>query len=751
MTSASNANRQENGELLFLGAPITLGEHHLFEGCNAYHATSVIRQRVDFGALADADSTIAGKGFAAAFLERFGGLDSFFPNNGLEAGLIERLSSGEGVPLPDLLLEAVLAVENCLAYSLHELSPVSYAAVHRRDRAHDLVWASTRPAHSREAARIALPGLLELFPRNYHRVAQQRIEPGFEVALSRLREKLARRRLAPSTAVIKYAATRRGIPCRTVGRQHLLLGEGARQHRVYASMTGNTSIAAQKVCADKRQTNRRLAELRLPAPRQFKVGSVEAALNAARKIGFPVAVKPLKGKKGFGVTLDVKDEKALAEAFSHAHERGSDVVVERFLPGRDYRLLVIGGRFVAAVERRPPVIVGDGSSSIDALLDELNADRYRDGFRGFRVERDEELARQLARAGLSLDSVLEAGRELALRQAANVSSGGIAIDVTDRVHDDHIAIAERAAKGVGLDVAGVDIVCPDISRPHREAGGGIIEINARPGLDLHVWPKRGASRNVADAVLDLSFPDGDDGRVPSIAVVGDKGTGTTARFVDRLLRGAGYSVALALRLKSWVDGRPAELSEEQQKRAPLVLTRDPEIEALVSTVSPRQTARRGMLLEQCRLAIVLDRVKSGHADLFHAGLDIVDRATRDVFVVGAGNRLALDRLKSLPGKRLVLVGERLNDPALRTHLEAGGAAVAPGWVDGKRRVLLLEGGRTLAALPFDLLPPGVGDFGKRRYRNALLFSVAAAHGLGLSPKRIQAALEQAPAIIPESD
>ncbi len=747
---ATNPSEAGSGELLFLGAPISLDSSHLFEGRNAYHESTVLRQRVAFGTLAEADSTIAGDDFAAAFVERFGGLRSFYPRNGLDGEFVERLSSERGVPLPEVLLEAVLAVENRLAFLLHELNPISYAAVHRRASEHDLVWATNRPANSREAARIALLGLLELFPRRF-RAAQGRIEPGFDVSLARLGERLARRRLAPSTAVIRYAAMRRGVPCRTVGRQHLLLGEGARQHRMYASMTGNTSIAAQKVCADKRQTNRRLAELRLPAPRQIKVASVEAARNAARKIGYPVVIKPLKGKKGLGVTLDVNGDQAIAEAFAHAHERGTDVVVESFIPGSDYRLLVIGGRFVAAVERRPPEILGNGEATVDELLDELNADRYRDGFRGFRVARDADLERQLKRAGVGLDSVLEDGRRLALRQAANVSSGGIAIDVTARVHADNIALAERAAKGVGLDVAGVDFITTDIGRSHREVGGGIIEINARPGLDLHVWPKQGESRNVAEALLDLSFSDGDDGRVPSIAVVGDKGTGTTARFVDMLLRGAGRSVGLALRLKSWVDGRPAELSDEQQKRAPLVLLRDPEVEALVATVSPRQTARRGMLLDQCRLAIVLDRVKTGNADLFHAGLDIVDQATRDCFVIGAGNRLALDRLSTLADKRVFLVSERLNDPALQAHLKAGGSGVAMGWAEDKRRVLLLEGDRTLAALPLDLLPAETGDFGKRRYRNALLFSIAAAWGLGLSPARIHAALKQAPTIVPEGD
>ena len=750
MTNISNASVTQTSEVVYLARPIKLESNKIFSGCNIYHTTSVIRQRVDFGALSGASSALAGPGFAAAFLDRFCGLKSFVPQNGLTDDFIARLSSAEGAGFEEILLQAILTVEASLAFAMHELGNISYAVIEKHANAIDLIWECAIPKLSRGAAEIALSGIVDLLPERLY-LRSPDFTPTFDTALRELQGWARRRRLSPATSVLKLAAKKRRIPCEAMGRQHLCLGQGRAQHQIYASMTSATSITAQKICSDKRLTNRRLSELRLPVPRQIKADSVEAAHAAAAKIGFPIAIKPLKGKKGQGVTAGLTDPGGIEPAFERARERGSAVLVERFVRGADYRLLVIGGKFVAALSRRPPTITGNGKTTVEGLVDALNADPCRDGFRLFKVAKDTEMKRLLAQAGLAMGDVLSAGRTLALRSAANITTGGLPFDVTDQVHPDNREMAERAAKGVGLDIAGVDFLTTDITRSYREVGGGIIELNARPGLDIHIWPYVGTRRNVAEEVLKLSFPPGADGRIPIVAVAGDRGTGTTARILDTILRGSGKSVALVLRDRSFVNGVSAELSEEQRAYAARILLRDPEVDTLVNTVSPRQAARRGLVLETYRLTMILDKTKDGEAELFHAGLDVVKRATTDCFVVGAGNIVALDRLRELGARWLILVSDRLNDPVLQRHLNAGHVAVTTMWQDGEMRIVLLSGTEVLASLRADVGSSRDGRMKKRRLKNGTMFAIAAAFGLGLSGSEIETALRNAPSIVPEAD
>ena len=748
MNSAEQSNVLQTGQVLYLDAPINLLSDKIFIGCNTFHTSTVFFQKVNFGALTDVRSEIAGADFAQAFLDRFMGLKSFVPQNGIKDEFVSNLRTAQGVHFQEILLEAILAVETSIAFAMHDLNAVSYAAIQRHENSSDLIWGCSSPRLSRGAAEVGLLGLIELLPITYHG-NQTDDAPGFDAAFKQLWEQARRGRLAPSTSIIKMAAKKRGIPCNTLGRQHLLLGHGKLQQQIYASMSGTTSSTAQKICADKRQTNRRLTELRLPVARQIKVGTVKAAHTAAKKIGFPLVIKPVKGKKGKGVTAGLTSAKGIENAFELAHKAGSDVLVESFITGGDFRLLVIGGKFIAAVNRQPPHITGDGKSTVATLLDRLNEQPYRDGFRGFPVEKDSEFYRLLEHAGLTLSDIPGEGQTVTLRSAANVSTGGIPIDVTEQVHADNREMAERAAIGVGLDIAGIDFLTTDISRSYREVGGAIVEINARPGLDIHLWPMIGKSRNVAGELLKRSFPSKENGRIPVVAVSGDRGTGSTARTLDMILRGAGRSVALTLHTQAYVNGASAELAQKQQAQAPLILLRDPQIDTLVSALSLRQTARRGMLLEKCSLSVIMDRNKGGESSLFHQGTKIIGRATTDCFVVGSGNMLALDYIAPLSNRRLILVSDRLNDPALQAHLKAGHEAVTTIWHDGDIRIALMSGTEVLATFPFGAASFGSGKNIKRRLKNALMFAIAAAYGLGLSGEEIQTALTQAPDIVPD--
>lgn len=240
------------------------------------------------------------------------------------------------------------------------------------------------------------------------------------------------------------------------------------------------------------------------------------------------------------------------------------------------------------------------------------------------------------------------------------------------------------------------------------------------------------------------------GSIPIAAFVGDHGTGAMARALEGILRGAGRRVALALRVRAYVNGESAELLPHQQARAPLVLLNERQVETLVTTVSSRHTATRGLLFDQCAVTVIADRAKEERTDLFHKGLEVVDRATTDCFVVRAGNTVALDRLQALGARRLILVGERLNDPGMQTHLEAGGAAVTTMWRNGEAQIVLFEGTEFLAASPIRIGSSRDGRIKKRRLKTGAMFAIAAAYGLGLTGQTIEAVVRNAPTSIPDS-
>jgi cyanophycin synthetase len=596
---------------------------------------------------------------------------------------------------------------------------------------------------------VALLGLLELLPRAYQPDTLQD-NGDFETRMDAILKKVRRSRMAPSTAVAKLAATRRGFPCELMGQQYLVVGQGAKQKNLYASMTSTTPVTAQKICADKRQTNSRLKQLRLPVPNHSRVGSVYAAKKAAEKLGLPVIIKPVKGKKGLNVSDKITSLEEVAKAFENAHGSGSDVLVEQYIEGDDYRLLVIDGTFHSAVRRKPPTIVGDGRLTVSQLIAQLNKDPYRDGFRGFPVSIDDEINTRLVEAGLNLEDVPEQGREIVLRLRANVSTGGTPTDVTDQVHPTVRAMAERAAKAVELTVAGIDYITTDIEHSPADTNGVIIEINARPGLDIHVWPHSGQPRDAGGSLIEHLFPDGDRGRVPVIASAGDQGTGSAARIVDGMLRIAGKRNALTLKSGVFVNGSRTRLSKNQKAKAPLVMLRDPEVDSLVTTVSLRQTAKRGLLLEHCDVAMIMDRAKPGAVNAFLAGLDVIFKATTRYIVVGSGNLVALKRLeRANKSAKLIVVSANRNDLALQTHLDAGHTGVTTMWQDGQQKIALISADKIIGNFSTEKLASKSVDKSKV-VTEPLLYAVGAAFAAGLTIDEISEAIHRLPEMVTQS-
>jgi cyanophycin synthetase len=719
---------------------VKLQKHEVYTGCNPFYREGVIRESYAFNSQSDVEQYLRGDKFKELFLKRFLKLRSFLPRNGLDKKFIRRLDSPEGVKFSEALMESILAVEAATAFARHELNAVKFAGRKTFDDHFDIIWASQSPSLSSEIAEVALMGLLELLPEELY-PANKDTKRIFSARLKALLKRAARRKMAASTAVVKLAAIEQGIPCELVGTQNLILGQGAKQQHLYASMTSTTPITAQKICADKRQTNRRLSELRLPVPEHTKVGSVKGARRAAKELGLPIIIKPVKGQKGRDISDQITSLSEIDTAFKAAHVSGNDVLVEKYIEGDDYRLLVIDGKFHSALLRKPPVIIGDGVSKVTELIDQMNKDPYRDRFRGFPVEIDDEISARLSQAGVAPDDVLDQGREIVLRLRANVSTGGTPRDVTKLVHPEVRAMAERAAKAVQLTVAGIDYLTTDVDRSPVETGGVIIEVNARPGLDIHVWPHAGKSRDVGGSLINHLFPAQDSGRIPVIASAGDRGTGTPARLVDALLRGVGKRVALSMTSETYADGIETQLSRKQQEIAPLVLLRDPEIDALVSTISLRQTAKRGMLLDHSDVSIIMDRAKSGSVKAFLAGMEVIVQATSRCFVVGAGNLVALKRIEKLNNSaELVLVSPRKNDPSLQKHLSDGHTGITTNWQDNGQNIVIQSGDKIIASFSLQGLP---GKFSGRSkgINEGMLYAIGAAYGYGMTSDEIANSLK----------
>lgn len=425
--------------------------------------------------------------------------------------------------------------------------------------------------------------------------------------LPRLRDRLARRRLGPSTRAIVEAARQRDIPVSRLDQDSLVrLGQGARQVLICASLTGRTPAIAVDVAQDKMATKARLQAAGIPVPDGRLVASAAEALEALADWGL-ITIKPVDGNHGRGVHLALDDPEAVRAAYRAAARQRPHVLAERHLSGRCLRLLVVGDRMVAAAERVPPTVVGNGIDAVSALMARLNQDPRRGDGHDFpmsRVTPDDDVLFQLARQGMTLDSVPAAGVAVVLRAAANLSTGATARDVTDAIGPDLAHDAVRAALTLGLDVAGVDVVSPTLDRGLAEAGGAVLEVNAAPGLRMHEAPAEGRPRPVGRAIVDLLFPGGETGRIPVTAVTGTNGKTTVARMLAGIWTEAGYRTGVATTDGIWMGERQVARGDLTGPWSARLVLGDPRVEAAVLETARGGIARGGLGFSDCDVAVV---------------------------------------------------------------------------------------------------------------------------------------------------
>ncbi len=592
--------------------------------------------------------------------------------------------------------------------------------------------------------------------RTAHRLIMAAVDgTAFDVQgeVNRLRGVLLDEQLGPSTRSIVEAAKAREIPARRLNSGSLVrLGYGAKQRRILASETDATGAVAESIAQDKELTRTLLAEAGVPVPEGRTVADAADAWAAAEEVGLPVVVKPRYGNQGRGVSVNLVSRADVEGAWRVAREHGDTIVVERFAPGGDYRVLVVGGRMVAAARRLPPAVVGDGVATVGQLVAVVNADPRRCADHAGSlspIPLDDVAVAVLADQGLTIDAVPSAGRTVLLRLSANLSTGGTAEDVTDLVHPEVAARAAEAARVVGLDVAGIDIVADDITRPLEAQRGVVIEVNAAPGLRMHLEPAAGMPRDVGGAIVDTLFPLADDGRIPVAAVTGTNGKTTVVRLLSHLAATGGATVGTTCTEGVWIGGRQIDTGDCSGPKSARRVLAHPAVTTAVLETARGGILREGCGFDRCDVAVVTN-IAAGD----HLGLDGIDTPERIAWVKGAivaavrktgaavlnaADPLVVEMKKWCKGQVVYFALDPAN-PLLVAHLAEGGlaATVREGWI------VLCDGPRETRLAHLDRVPlvhKGIVPF---QVENALA-AAAAAWRLGVPLELVRIGLESFPA------
>jgi cyanophycin synthetase len=433
-------------------------------------------------------------------------------------------------------------------------------------------------------------------------------EYDLESDIQRMRELREGERLGPSTGSIIEEAESRGIPWIRLNKYSLCqLGYGKNQKRIQATVSSETSSIAVELACDKEDTKHILEEAEVPVPKGDIVRTEAGLRDAVDYIGYPLVIKPINGNHGRGITANLDNWEDTLDAFHAAKEVSRSVIVERFIVGEDYRLLVINYKLVAAAKRTPAGVTGDGKSTIQELVDKVNEDPRR----GYGHEKvltqitiNDMTKDILEQAGRSVDTILPDGEWMALKDTANLSTGGTSTDVTDIVHPHNIFMAERISRLIGLDICGIDIMTTDISSPLHETGGAVLEVNAGPGFRMHLAPSEGLPRNVAADVVDMLFPPGEKYKIPIIAVTGTNGKTTTTRLISHIMRMKGHKVGYTTSDGVYIQNRLLMQGDCTGPSSAEFVLKDPTVDFAVLECARGGLLRAGLGFKSCDIGIV---------------------------------------------------------------------------------------------------------------------------------------------------
>ncbi len=721
-------------------------DRSVYVGPSLHAHFPVIRLELDLGALEAWPTGRLGAGYVDALAAALPGLAEHGCSYKTPGGFLRRMREDEGTWLGHVLEHVAIELQNIAGEEVTFGKTRSAGA----PGVYTVVYEYEQRDEGIAAGELGLRLLCSLLPaaiRPADSVAEGWNWPEARDEFIRFAQ---RRALGPSTASLVRAAVNRGIPWLRLNDQSLVqLGHGKYQQRIQATVTGRTPHIAVELASDKEETNKILATLGLPVPKQELVQSENQAVRAARRIGLPVVTKPYNGNHGRGISIRLSSDEEVAQGYLIAREHSRSVVVESFLEGDDHRLLVVNGELVAATRRTPGHVVGDGQHTVAELIDIVNQDPRRGvGHEKVltRLELDPQAQKMLDAAGLKADSVAAAGQVVHLRSTANLSTGGTATDVTDVIHPDNREMAERAVRAIGLDVGGVDFLTKNIAESYRKIGGGICEVNAAPGFRMHVAPSEGTPRDVAAPVIDMLFPPGAPSRVPVAAVTGTNGKTTTARMLAHITKMAGYTPGLTSTDGVYIDGQRTVQGDMTGPVSARMVLADPQIDIAVLETARGGLLRAGMGVNEVNVGAVLN-VQSDHLGL--KGVEtleqladvkrIVVEVATDCAVLNADDPLVLKMSGYTEAKSICYVTLNPQHTLVREHIRAGGRACAlEAGVNGQM-IALYDRGGYIPLLWTHLIPATLEGRAMHNVQNAM-FAAAMAFSLGIKLDAIRQGL-----------
>lgn len=714
-------------------------ERTVYVGPSLYAHFPVIRLELDLQALEAWPTARLGPAFVDGLLAALPGLAEHGCSYREAGGFVRRLREDEGTWLGHVLEHVAIELQNVAGENVTFGKTRSVGD--DRPGVYSVVYEYAQREEGIAAGELGLKLLCSLLPAELRPAGSVPEDWDWESARDDFIRYAQRRALGPSTASLVRAAEERGIPWLRLNTQSLIqFGHGKYQQRIQATITGRTPHIAVELASDKEETNKILASLGLPVPRQELVTDASGAVRAARKLGGAVVTKPYNGNHGRGITINISSEDEVRAGFEAAREHSRSVIVETYVGGDDHRLLVVNGELIAATRRTPGHVVGDGRRSIAELVEAVNQDPRRGvGHEKVltRLELDAQAVLMMERVGYTAESVPADDEVVYLRSTANLSTGGTATDVTDIIHPDNRDMAVRAVRAIGLDVGGVDFISPNIAESYKNAGGGICEINAAPGFRMHVAPSEGTPRDAAGPVIDMLFSPGTPSRVPIAAVTGTNGKTTTARMLAHIAKMAGYTPGLTTTDGVYIDGqRTVEGDMTGPVSARMVLS-DPQIDLAVLETARGGLLRAGMGVSEVNVGAVIN-IQSDHLGL--KGIDtleqlaevkrVVVEVAKDCAVLNADDPNVLKMSAYTDAKVICYVTMNPAHALVREHIRAGGRACAlEAGVNG-HMITLYDKGSHIPLLWTHLIPATMEGRALHNVQNAMV-AAAMAFSLGM--------------------
>ncbi|MBE9128005.1 MULTISPECIES: cyanophycin synthetase [unclassified Coleofasciculus] len=681
----------------------------------------LIVMRLDLEELADKPSNDI-PGFYQGLVEALPSLEEHFCSPGVRGGFLSRVKDGT---MMGHIIEHV-------ALELQELAGMLVGFGRTRETAtpgiYQVVFEYTDEQAGRYAARAAV------------RLCQSIIDTGIyaqselEQDLKDLQELARDAALGPSTDALVKEAAARGIPWVPLSARAMIqVGYGIHQKRIQATLSDRSGILAVELACDKEGTKQILKDAGVPVPRGTVVHYLDELESAIEDLGgYPVVFKPLDGNHGRGITIDIQNRDEAEKAYDTAKDISRAVIVERYYKGFDHRVLLVNGKVVAVAERIPANVIGDGKSTVAELIEETNRDPNRgDGHDNVltKIVVDRTSLNLLERQGYSLDTVVKEGEVCYLRATANLSTGGIAVDRTDDIHPENVWLAERIAKIIGLDIAGIDIVTPDISKPLRDVNGVVVEVNAAPGFRMHVCPSRGLPRNVGAPVMDMLFPSGKPSRIPILAITGTNGKTTTTRLIAHIYKQTGQEVGYTTTDGIYIGEHLVEQGDTTGPQSAQVILKDPTVEVAVLETARGGILRSGLAFDMCDIGVVLN-VSADHLGI--GDIDTIEQMARLKSVVAESVSPYGYAILNADDPLVVAMAERVKghvaffsmnpeNPVVQSHTRQGGLAAV--YENGYLSVV--RGDWTLRIEPAESVPMTMGGMAPFQIANALAASLAA--------------------------